>query len=89
MWDYSATQHYSDLSPIPFKEEWEHEEAEANGESIYRDMKYINLLMLPNDDRDELEIDQEIEPRDTELIYIVCVILYILIQAKLSIFTRI
>ena len=65
-WDYTATKRYSHLGVAPFQEEWEHEDAEENGEDTFRDMEIINLPILLDDNGDELEIEQVIELYEIE-----------------------
>ena len=69
-WEYSASKFYSNLFPNPFKEEWEHEEDEKNGELTFRDMETIMVPILLDDNGDELEPEQIAELYNIKLTHI-------------------
>ena len=70
LWDYTATKFYSHLYPNPFQEEWEHDEAEENGETTHRDIETILLPILLDDNGDEIEVEQIAELYNIKLTHI-------------------
>ena len=59
--NYDASRNYPYLEPSEFREEWEWDEEEKEGNPTYRDMENVHLPMLLDDNGEEIAIEQVLE----------------------------